>query len=248
MCDGAAETTDRPLPYVVRHSSRARHARITVTPHNGIVVVLPVGSDIDVAAVVEQRRSWIEQAIAEFAHQSTAWTAEPASLLPSDVSFRATGETWPIEYRSIDSSVTKAMTRPGRIVVSGDLTEPEQVLKAIQRWLHNRARERLIPMLHCESDRTGLVPERVTVRGQRDRWAGCSPSGHITLNRLLLFLDEDLVRSVMCHELAHLSHPDHSPRFWATLRELDRDADRQARRLAAARDSIPAWAEPRRQG
>ena len=46
------------------------------------------------------------------------------------------------------------------------------------------------------------------------RLGTCYPSTRtIHLSYALLFLPEHLVRYVICHELAHLDHPDHSPQF-----------------------------------
>lgn len=46
------------------------------------------------------------------------------------------------------------------------------------------------------------------------RLGTCYPSTRtIHLSYALLFLPEHLVRYVICHELAHLNHPDHSPQF-----------------------------------
>ena len=39
----------------------------------------------------------------------------------------------------------------------------------------------------------------------------------IQLSRNLMFLSERLVRYVICHELAHLTHMNHSPEFHALV-------------------------------
>ena len=45
----------------------------------------------------------------------------------------------------------------------------------------------------------------------------CSALGMITLSRMLLFLPRELMDYVIFHELAHLTHHDHSPEFHALL-------------------------------
>lgn len=47
------------------------------------------------------------------------------------------------------------------------------------------------------------------------RLGTCSASGRITLTRNLVFYPEALRRSTIMHELAHLTHLDHSPAFYA---------------------------------
>lgn len=45
----------------------------------------------------------------------------------------------------------------------------------------------------------------------------CSALGVITLSRMVLFLPRELMDYVILHELAHLTHHDHSPEFHALL-------------------------------
>lgn len=45
----------------------------------------------------------------------------------------------------------------------------------------------------------------------------CSALGVVTLSRMILFLPRELMDFVILHELAHLTHQDHSPEFHALL-------------------------------
>jgi predicted metal-dependent hydrolase len=239
--------------FVVRRSPRARRARIDVTPRDGVVVVVPVDwSEFDAEAAVRERRAWIEESLARIADHVAALRAEPAMLLPPAIEFPATGESWRVRYVSTGSTRARAVERGGVVRVTGG--GPEQRLQALQRWLHRSAVRRLAPRLEelaaeaIASGRLASRPAGIGVRAQHARWGGCSDRGYITLNRALLFLAPELVRAVMLHELVHLDVPDHSAAFWGALRGLDEDADAHRAEIAAAWDSVPAWAEwrPRR--
>ena len=57
--------TTEPLPaYTVRRSARARHVRLTVTPRDGLVVVVPERWRGDTDAIVAEKRAWAEAALA----------------------------------------------------------------------------------------------------------------------------------------------------------------------------------------
>jgi len=58
---------------------------------------------------------------------------------------------------------------------------------------------------------------RVSVRNQRTRWGSCSSAGTISLNWRLVQVPPRHRDYVIHHELTHLSHMDHSPRFWRAL-------------------------------
>ncbi|OIO59937.1 MAG: hypothetical protein AUJ82_04135 [Verrucomicrobia bacterium CG1_02_43_26] len=62
---------------------------------------------------------------------------------------------------------------------------------------------------------------RVTVRNQRTRWGSCTSLGTISLNWRLILLPKHLHDAVIQHELAHLLHMNHGPKFKQALAKLD---------------------------
>lgn len=57
-------------------------------------------------------------------------------------------------------------------------------------------------------------PTSISIRGQTSRWGSCTSKGHVNLNWKLLAVPPEIIDYVVIHELAHLSHMDHSNRFW----------------------------------
>ena len=64
---------------------------------------------------------------------------------------------------------------------------------------------------------TGVRYTRLSIRGQRTRWASCSRTGAMSFNWRLLLAPEPVLDYVVWHEVCHLEVLDHSPRFWALL-------------------------------
>ncbi|MCL2629645.1 MAG: M48 family metallopeptidase [Alphaproteobacteria bacterium] len=60
-------------------------------------------------------------------------------------------------------------------------------------------------------------PSRITVRDTSSRWGSCSAAGALSFSFRLAFAPEYVARYVIAHEMAHLLHFDHSPRFWADV-------------------------------
>ncbi len=54
----------------------------------------------------------------------------------------------------------------------------------------------------------------------RRRWGSCASNGMIRINWRLIMAPDLVRRSVVAHEVAHLTHFDHSPAFHLHLREL----------------------------
>lgn len=58
---------------------------------------------------------------------------------------------------------------------------------------------------------------QVRLNDTYSRWGSCNPSGNINLATRLLLAPDEVIDAVVIHELAHLVHADHSPRFWAEV-------------------------------
>jgi len=128
------------------------------------------------------------------------------------------------------------------LLVFGKVEDEKACMAALQRWLHRRATEFLVPMLERMDKKTGLHFSRVFVKRQRTRWASCSKNRAISLNAKLLFLEPDLVEYCMAHELCHIEVMNHSQKFWSLVQYHSPDYKRHDYRLRDAWKSVPRWA------
>lgn len=63
----------------------------------------------------------------------------------------------------------------------------------------------------------------VWVGNQQRRWGSCTPAtGEIRLSERIREMPGYVVDYVLVHELAHLLHADHGPRFWALVGRFPR--------------------------
>lgn len=236
--------TRGPLPpYTVRRSARARRVRLTVTPREGLVVVVPARWIGDADAIVAEQRTWAEAALARVADRYGVFAAGPDALLPDTVELRAFDEAWPVEYRSTAADGCQVRLEGGVLAVVGNIDDGQACLRALSRWLDRIARERLLPMLAQVSAEAELPYASARVRHVRSRWGSCSANKTISLNRALVFLPAHLVRTLMLHELVHTRVMDHSARFWSTLAEYDSRAQAHRTELKRAGRLVPPWAE-----
>ena len=89
------------------------------------------------------------------------------------------------------------------------------ISKVIGRAMEIQAEKVLLPFAREVADGLGLKPAGFEVgRGMR-KLGHCTAKRVIQLSRNLMFLPEPLVRYIICHELAHLTHMNHSPEFHA---------------------------------
>ncbi len=67
------------------------------------------------------------------------------------------------------------------------------------------------------SQKLKIQPAVVKFRYMKTRWGSCSKDGRISLNKLLMFIPDNLVAYVIYHELCHLVVPKHNRNFWLLM-------------------------------
>ena len=89
------------------------------------------------------------------------------------------------------------------------------ISNVIGRAMEVQAHASLLPFARKVADSLGLKPAGFEVgRGMR-KLGHCTAKKVIQLSRNLMFLPEHLIRYIICHELAHLTHMNHSLEFHA---------------------------------
>jgi hypothetical protein len=109
------------------------------------------------------------------------------------------------------------------------------ISNVIGRAMEAQAHKTLLPFAHEVADGLGLAPAGFEVgRGMR-KLGHCTTKRVIQLSRNLMFMPEELVRYIICHELAHLTHMNHSPQFHALCDQYtggkEKELERQLRQF-----------------
>jgi len=224
----------------VRRSRRAQRPSVRVFRDGAVEIVVPERlAAQQVESFVARHGDWIER------HRC----APPADLAfpPAQLELRALGETWhcrPVSPCGAPEGTAGPIVRAhaeGGVLELDSGAGTAAVRDALLDWLAERAGATLEPRLQALAAELGVTYRREQVRRQRTRWGSCSVGGTISLNFCLLFQPPAVVRYLLAHELAHLTHMNHTPRFWELVacyepqwRELDREMLRGWRQ-------VPAW-------
>jgi predicted metal-dependent hydrolase len=62
--------------------------------------------------------------------------------------------------------------------------------------------------------------------GQRTKWGNCSSQRNLSFNWRLILVPEFVLRYLITLEAVHLAVPDHSAKFWLTVRSLSCETEK----------------------
>ena len=192
-----------------RRNRRARRISLRIDPRSGAVVVtLPprAGRGAGMALLMDH----------------AAWVAERLAALPCALSF-ADGIAVPIDglpHRICHrpEAAGGAWIEPGALCVSGDRAF---LARRVGDFLRAEARRRFVPLVAAKASAASLpMPRRVSVKDTRSRWGSCSPDGSLAFSWRLVMAPPFVQDYVAAHEVAHLRHMNHGPRFWSLVATL----------------------------
>lgn len=83
--------------------------------------------------------------------------------------------------------------------------------------LVNRAVEVIPARVACYAPLVGVTYGRITIRRQKSRWGSCSSKGNLNFNCLLMLTPQEVIDSVVVHELCHRKEMNHSERFYTEV-------------------------------
>jgi len=203
------------VPYRVRRSDRARHARIQVSV-DGVEVVVPRRLPMrEVEPFVAEKRRWIERTLRRMRE---AEAENPPARLEHGGEVPLLGERLELAVKVEPERVRPHVARrAGQLHLSVGEPGEQAVRDALERWYRRRAREEVAPRLDAAADRAGVPYSGLQIRGQRTRWASCSSSGAMSFNWRLLLAPAEILDYVVEHEVCHLEVHDHSRQFWSLL-------------------------------
>ncbi len=113
----------------------------------------------------------------------------------------------------------------------------ESIRKAAVAWYRRTALVHFAQRAFFFSRLAVLAPPRVMLSSANSRWGSCNSRREVRLAWRLVKARPALVDYVVCHELAHLRHMNHSREFWAEVERLCPDY-RQLREEIEAADHL----------
>lgn len=171
-------------------------------------------------------RASLKKAI-EFAHANQDWIRSQTSRLPDRVSLKD-GAVIPMlgQDRRICITLNQDLKRTSIELKEKEihvLTNLENPTPRIMRWLKKQVHEELTRIATEKARIVNKPIAKLQVRDTTSRWGSCSSHGTLSFSWRIIFAPPVVMDYLVAHEVAHLVHMNHSPRFWALCEKLSTD-------------------------
>ena len=207
----------KTLPIAIRRHRGARRLTMRLAPDGSeLRVTMPQwGRTRDALTFAEARREWIARQLAQ--------VIPPMRIAP-DAAIPYRGHTVHIDW---DAKAARTPRLEGaRLVLGGPA---DRIETRVRRWLESEALRVAADDLAFFCTRAHRPAPALKLSRAKRRWGSCAaapssdaaaPQHCIRINWRLIMAPDEVRRSVVAHEVAHLAHFDHSPAFHALLSEV----------------------------
>ncbi len=165
----------------------------------------------------------------EFLKSKKSWIEKKLSSLPKKLDLvdgdRVSYLGFEYQLKVIKSKKNKAYIEDNFFMIEcenlDDFKLKEKILKEFYR---QKAKEIFPKLLATWENITNQKVQRLTIRDSKTRWGSCNTKkAYINLSLHLVKKPLDAIEYVILHEIAHLTHPNHSKEFYGHIEKFMSD-------------------------
>ncbi|GAA3919759.1 SprT family zinc-dependent metalloprotease [Litoribacillus peritrichatus] len=188
---------------------------------NGLEVRAPHHTPSDfIQSFVNSKKDWAKNKLVELQvkqHQKFKLEdKEPITIL---------GETYTLKFIYASSSGCFIDESSKQLVFKLTRDDTALIQKTFASFLTKLAKATIPRLVEQVSKPKGLNNRisDIKFRRTKTKWGHCTSDGVLQFNWLIMMAPLNVVRYLVCHEVAHLVHMNHSKAFWDLVAELDPD-------------------------
>lgn len=221
------------IAYDVFYGNR-QSMEISVHPSGSVVIKAPNGTSLEnVEGLLLRRAGWIKKQLDYFTQFEPR---TPSRSYIGGETHLYLGRQFRLKLQSGQANQVKLLRGFFQITCKGT-AEPELVKKLLESWYLQKARARfpeIVNRCFAAFERMGLKRPPMRIRRMRTRWGSLSNKGTLTLNLNLIRTPVGCIDYVITHELCHLQHRNHGPKFYRLLEQIMPDWERRKQKLEAS--------------
>lgn len=186
---------------------KVKNMTLRIKPDGAVVLTAPLRfADDKIQAFLAAKQDWIQKHVDKILQRKQEVVIPQGHLMLHGEIYRVQND--PDLKRDFVIDYREHIIRSGK-----DLLDPKQ--QTI--WYKAYAREVFEERLNALAHEYNLSYKQLIIRDGKTRWGSCSSQKHISLSRRLIKMPDAVMDYVICHELAHLVHMNHSAAFWVQV-------------------------------
>lgn len=220
----------RRLDYHLVESTTAKHLRVRIRPDSIEVLKPKSRSKTDVIRFLKDKEPWIVSQLDRVQKLNGVRKKIPSA--GNSIMFR--GEVVQIIVLQDPGAAINRVSEGNGVLTlcaGGKCNTP--IRKTLINWLRRKAREEINRCLPDICGRLKRRPAKIFVMDQRTKWGNCSTNKILSFNWRLIMAPPFVMRYLITHEVTHLAVPDHSAKFWLTLKSHCPDSEQAKQWMAA---------------
>lgn len=183
-------------------------------------ITLRIDAGGDCAVLTLPARMSLAQGIG-FAREKADWLAARLAALPPLTPFE---DGAVIPFKGAPILIRQFPLAGCEPILSGGILHMASATGAlgeeVRDWLKGQARAALTDAAAKKARKIGRPPPAVNLTDPRTRWGSCSAKGRLSFSWRLIMAPPMALDYVVAHEVAHLVHLNHGPRFKCLLAGL----------------------------
>lgn len=162
--------------------------------------------------------SWVIETI----HAYGPWIAQRQETLakgektfaPSE-RFYYLGQSYPLELKQVkEEKDLDVQLTEGKLTIWTLEKDPAVLESLLTQWYKERAYQTLSERVSLYEPYVSVKPQQIKITSPKKRWGSASGRGTLCFNWRIVQAPLEVLDYLVVHELCHLTHLDHSPRFW----------------------------------
>lgn len=203
----------------IRRTARRKSATIKVNADQVMAIVPQHLADAHIIQLVKNKQAWISEKI-QLHHTQQA--AQQQENKKKDT-FKYLGRNY--HWEVLQGEHTEVKLSQGCFKISLPTACPDKVdiieiQSVLSSWYQQRAKIQLEKTAKHYASQLGVSYQSINVKSYKSRWGSCSSCGEISFNWVLILAPRRVLDYVVIHELCHLVHHNHSPKFWQLVAQI----------------------------
>lgn len=204
------------VPYLLKRSAKRRTIALRIDGQGLLTVNAPArASQRSLDALLIEKSGWLLEKLAEIrARQLPAPQWRGGELLPY------LGGHLELFLEQGAVRARPVLQGRGLLVALPDPLDAPAVQAKVVKWYRQQALAHFSDRVAVYANHLGVSLPPLSLSSAAARWGSCNARGEIRLNWRLIKAPQRLIDYVVAHEISHLRHLDHSPRFWQTVAQI----------------------------